>query len=401
MKTFVYEAKTEAGDIQKGEIEAESSGQAATVLTEKKLFPTEIRTKNESSGLSFLDRFSTKDKVFVTRQLATMISAGLPISQSIRTLAGQTKKTIVKTTLEKLGNSIEGGSTFSNSLRDFPNVFKPIEVAIISAGEKTGKLDDALLRLASQLEKDQSIMKKIRGAMVYPLFVLAVVMIVVVSLSTYIMPQMEDLYAAFNSNLPFMTRALIATSKFIKNGFILLIMILVALVIYARYLIKTNSGRHFWDTLKINTPGIKILFRALYMARFSRVMTGLIGSGVAINDCILITSESVGNVLYEDYLKETVEEVKSGKPLSESLKNEYLFSSIVPEMVAVGEKTGEVEGMFENLAKYFEEEIDNLVRNISSLIEPALIVFLALIVLVVVMGIMMPLYSIGGSIYKG
>lgn len=394
MQLFNYTAKDKDGQILKGEMEAENESAAAKVLTAKELIPISIGVKEESS-FGFLNKVSLKDKVVIMRQLSTMITAGLPIAQSLKTLEEQTKKANLKKILLQTASDIEGGSQLSVAFSRFPETFSSLDITLIASGETSGTLDKSLARMATQLEKQQSLNRKIRGAFIYPSFVLAVVIIVAALMVIYVMPQMEELYKSFDASLPLITRVLIGISHFASRFAPFLIAIIIGFGIWLRVAIKRPTGRKVLDNIKITLYPINVLLQKMYMARMSRTLSGLISSGVPLLDSLAITSRAIGNVIYEDIIRASAKKVKAGTALSETLKNNALIPPIVPQMINVGERTGELDSMLENMANYFEEEVDNTVKNISNLIEPIVIVVLAIIIGVMLVAIMMPIYSIG------
>lgn len=394
MQLFTYTAKDKNGELLRGEIEAENENAAAKVLTSRDLIPISVEI-NQERTFSFLNKVSLKDKVVIMRQLSTMITAGLPIAQSLKTLEEQSKKSNIKKILAQTASDIEGGSQLSVALSRFPETFSALDITLIASGETSGNLDKSLARLANQLEKQQSLLRKIRGAFVYPSFVIAVVIIVAAIMVIYVMPQMESLYQSFDAQLPFLTRMMIGLSHFTARFAPFIIVALIGLGVWLRMFVKRPTGRKMWDNVKLNLYPINVLLQKMYMARMSRTLAGLIASGVPLLDSLAITSRAVGNVIYEAKIKAAAKKVKSGIALSETLKDDPLFPPVVPQMINVGERTGELDGMLENMANYFEEEVDNTVKSISNLIEPMVIVFLALIIGTMLVAIMMPIYSLG------
>lgn len=399
MQIFNYTAKNKDGEVQRGEVEAENENAASKVLLSRELTPISIFAA-ESKGFSLFNRVSMKNKVLISRQLATMINAGLPIAQSLKTLEEQISNKNLKKILEQVSSDVEGGSQLSVAFSHFPEIFTPLDITLIQSGETSGSLDKALLRLAEQLEKEQSLLRKVRGALVYPTFIIVVVIAVVILMVVYVMPQMEGLYSSFNAQLPLLTRIMISISHFLSRFMPVVILFLIALAVYVRYAIRRPAGRKVWDGLKLKIYGLNILLTKMYMVRFSRTLSGLVASGVPLLDALNIVSRAVGNVLYEEAIKDAAEKVKSGIALSEPLKESPLFPPVVTQMVAVGEQTGELDNMLTNLADYFEEEVDNLVKNLSNLIEPIIIVVLAVIIGFLLIAIMMPIYSLGGVLFK-
>lgn len=399
MQSYNYIAKDKNGEIQKGDIEAENEMAAAKVLASRELITISV-FKEEGNGFDFLNRISLKDKVIIARQLSTMINAGLPIAQSLKTLEEQVKKANVKKMLEQVTSDIEGGSQLSVAFSRFPKVFTMIDITLIASGETGGTLDKALKRLADQLEQEQSLIRKVRGAMIYPIFLVVTVIVVVAAMMIYVMPQMESLYGSFNAQLPLLTRILISTSHFVSKFAPFLLILTIGGAIFIRFAINRPKGRRIWDSTKLKIWGLNQLLIKVYMTRFARTLAGLVSSGVPLLDGLTITSRAIGNVIYQELIMGAAEKVKSGIPLSEPLKESLLFPPVVPQMIAVGEKTGELDSMLENLADYFEEEVEVMVKNLSNLIEPIMIVVLGGLIGVILLAIMMPIYSLGGVIFS-
>ena len=394
MITFNYTAKNSDGELVRGQIEAQNESAAAKVLTDKKLYPIEISLRQDS-GFAILNRVSLKDKVLFTRQLSATLSAGLPITQALETISEQTTSKSLKAIIVKIVSDVEGGMQLSASFSRFPQVFNRIDVALVQSGEASGTLDKVLVRLADSIEKDYMVLKKVKSALAYPAFILGVVALVVVLMTMYVMPQMETLYKDFNSELPAVTVAMLDFSHFLSQFGIFVLFALVAIATGLRYYVTTKSGRYLWDHLIINTPILSPFLRSLYASRFSRTMAGLVGSGVSLLDSLNITAGAVGNEVVSDALYKCAQEVKGGKPLSKPLRESAIFSPIVPQMISVGEQTGEMDAMFSNLADYFDDEVDNFVRTITSVLEPFIIVLMGGLVAVILVAVMMPIYDIG------
>ena len=394
MIEFDYKAKTKEGEIQAGVIEAENESSAAKVLISKDLFPVLITTKG-SNSFGFSKKVPVKQKVVFVRQLATTIKAGLPISQAITTIKNQVTNQNLKILLEQVSRDIEGGTSLSSSFSQFPDTFSQVDITLIASGETSGTLDKVLLRLADTTESDYRISKKMRSAFIYPAFVMVVVIGVVVLLSVYVMPEMKKLFDSFNAQLPLITRMLISFSGLVSNyGLIMLAVILAIGAGIYRY-IHTPQGCYIRDSLIIKVPIIGGFLVKVYTARLTRTLAGLVGSGVALVDALAISSKSMGNMIYEKSVKAASEKVKSGIPLSAYINHDELFDGMVPQMIKVGEETGELDTMLSNLADYFDEEVDNFVKSLSSIIEPVLIVIMGVFVAVILIAIMLPIYSIG------
>lgn len=397
MIEFQYAAKNKDGELLGGSIEADNASAAAKILISKDIFPITIEEKEKSSfSIPFLDKIKLKDKSFLARQLATAVNAGLPISQALQMISGQITHKKLKNILLQVTRDVEGGTQLSVAFSKFPELFGPIEITLITAGETSGTLDKILIRIADTVENEFNLQKKIQSAMVYPAFILFVVIGVIVMMSIYVMPQMEGLYASFNAQLPLMTRVVLAFSHFIAKGGVYILLLMVATAYILRVILKTDQGRRNWDYIKIKIPLIGPFLRKVYIARFARTLTGLIGSGVSLVESLNIVSKAVGNKIYEEKLIDAAEKVKSGIPLSTPLKDpESGFPGIVSQLVKVGEQTGELDNMLSKVAEYFESEVESFVKNLSSIIEPVLIVVMAVLVGVIMIAIMLPIYRIG------
>jgi len=398
MFEYTYSAKNKEGQIIRGEVEAENELSAARVLSSKSLIPIDISEKKKS-GFSFFHHVSTKNKALFARQLATMINAGLPISQALDILKKQATNKVFENMLEQVARDIEGGTQLSVSLSKFQNIFQKTDLSLIASGEASGTLDKVLLRLADHLENENRINKKIRSAFAYPAFIIVVVVGVMALMIVYVMPQMESLYKSFNADLPFLTRMMIGLSHILIKFFIPLVIFLVAGVVFLRQYIQKPTGRKIWDTIKLKLPLFGDFLRKVYISRFARTLSGLVASGVPLLDSLKIVSDAVGNVVFEKIIRDAAERVKSGVPLSTPLKESSEFPIIVSQMIKVGEQTGELDSMLTNLANYFEEEVEEIVKSFSSLIEPVIIVVMALIVGTLLVAIMMPIYSLGKVLF--
>lgn len=399
MITFQYTAKNGDGGTTKGLVEAESEGAAAKLLIARGLTPLDISLKQ--TGNKFLTklttRVKTKDKVIFTRQLATLLNAGLPLTQSLYTASEQTDNKQLALVLSQVISSVEGGVSFSEALSKHPDIFNDVYVALVAAGETSGTLDQALERIADQQEKDADMISKVRGALVYPVIVTAVIVAVVIFLLTTVVPQIELLYKDFDKELPFLTAILIGVANIITQFWWLILAIALVGGFFFRQWLKTSGGTLFADKVKLEMPLFGDLYTKLYMARFSRTGQTLIASGVQMLEMLRITARAVDNVHVAKAITRAGEKVKGGKPLSESLKAEDVFLSLVPQMIKVGEQSGSIDKMMGKSASYYENELDNKIKTISTTIEPILMVLLAIVVGGIVLAILVPVYNLASE----
>ncbi|HSX03062.1 MAG TPA: type II secretion system F family protein [Candidatus Saccharimonadia bacterium] len=401
MLTFVYTAhKTTTDEVVKAEVQAENERAAAKLLMSQGLFPITIESKEEAgllakSGLN--RRVSTKDRVIFTRQLSTLINAGLPLTQSLRTVQEQITNQALRDIVAQIVSTVEAGSSLSQAFGAHPTVFNNVYVSLVSAGEASGSLDKALERIAFQQEKDAAILGKIRSALVYPVIVLLVIFAVLVFMLTTVLPQVGGLYKDLHQNLPLLTQILITISNFILNFWWLSLLVLIAAVFGIRAWSKTASGRSTLDNFKLHMPLFGKIFRKVYMARFSRTLGTMLNSGIPMLEALRIVRDSVNNVHVERDIDEAMSAVKGGKALSVALEHESTFLSLVPQMVKIGEQSGAIDGMLDRVATYFEAEVDEEVKNLSTTIEPLLMVVLGVVVGGVIAAILLPVYSLVGS----
>ncbi len=400
MRKFNYEAKDSATNkVVKATVSAESERAAAKLLIAQGYSPLKIEELQENG--SFFDkltnRLTTKDRLVFTRQLATLVGAGLPLSQSLRTVLDQTQNKRMRAIVQDVIESVEGGNTLHDSFARHPEVFDKLFLALVSVGEASGTLDTALQRVADQQEKDAATLSKIRGAMTYPVIVLVVIIAVLGFMLITVVPQVEKLYEDLNQQLPFITAAMVTGSKVIIDYWLLIIIVSVALGYFFIQYTKTESGIRMVATIKLNVPLFKGLYRRLYMARFARTAETLLDTGVAMLDMLQISSEAVNNVVISDGIDRAAEQVKGGKSLSVALKPEDYIPALVPQMIKIGEQSGQMAEMMGKTAKVYEDELDEQIRTISTLIEPVLMVVLAVSAGSMVAAILLPIYSLVGT----
>lgn len=400
MLTFEYTARdTTSNKIIKSSVSAESERSAAKLLMAQGIVPLEIieQTKKGNFFSKFTNRVSAKDRIIFTRQLATLINAGLPLAQSLRTLTDQTEnKKLVSITNDILA-SIEGGSSLSAAFAKHPEVFNDVYIALISAGEASGTLDEAMERIANQQEKDAELIGKVRGAMVYPVIVLVVIFGVIAFMLLTVVPQIELLYRDLKKELPFITAAMVGVANFMIDFWWLVILLSIAGIYFLKRYIGTPNGRRAFDTFKLNVPLFGKMFRKLYMARFTRTGQTLMASGVQMLEMLRIAARAVNNVVIAEAISRAADKVKGGKSLSSSLKNEQYVLSLVPQMIGIGEQSGGIDKMMGKAATYYENELDTTIRSISTAIEPILMVVLAVVAGIMVGAILLPVYGLVGN----
>lgn len=401
MKKFDYEARdSSTNKIVKASVQADSENAAAKLLIAQGFTPLNIKEVNEEGTFigRLTGRITTKDRIVFTRQLATLIGAGLPLSQSLHTVSEQTQNKRLQGVVEDIIASVEGGKSLSESFSKHPDVFDKVFLALIAAGEVSGTLDDSLIRIAAQQEKDAATMSKIRGALTYPVIVLFVIFGVMAFMLLTVVPQVEKLYEDLKKDLPFITQVMVTTADFLIGFWWLVLIFLGAGIYFFMQYLKTEDGIKLKDTFKLNVPLFGPMFRKLYMARFARTGQTLLATGVAMLDMLRITSEAVNNTIIGKSIDRAAEKVKGGKALSSALQPEDYILSLVPQMIKIGEQSGQIDTMMGKTAQVYEDELDEEIKAISTSIEPILMVILAIVAGGMVGAILLPIYSLVNGI---
>ncbi len=397
MKKFSYKVKDRVtGKIIKGEISADSQRAAGKALIDQGyILQDDIYEVGQENALArFMNRITTKDKIVFTRQFATLIGAGLPLAQALRTVSEQTENKKMRSVVDDILASVESGSSLKDAFSKFPDVFDKVYLALIAAGEMSGTLDESLRRVATQQEKDAAMMSKIRGALTYPVIVLVVIGLVMTFMMVQVVPQVKQLYKDMHQELPFATQILIGISDFIINFWWLVLVGIGVTGYFFRQYLKTESGIKFAANFKLNVPLFSPLFRKLYMARFARTGQLLLSTGVALLDMLNICGDAMNNIIVKKSIDEAGKLVQSGKSLSESLKGKDYILDMVPQMINIGEQSGKIDEMLGKTAQVYEDELDEQIKAISTLIEPILMVVMALMAGGLIGAILFPIYSL-------
>lgn len=399
MLEFQYVARDPASNKQiKSLVKAQSEKAAAKLLIGQGLVPLKITEHDPSE--SFISKItqhvSTKERVVFTRQLATLINAGLPLAQSLHTVRDQTSQKKLQQVAQDIIISVEGGSSLSAAFAKHPKYFNDVYVALVAAGETSGTLDRALERIANQQEKDAEIMSKIRGAMIYPAIVAFVMIAVVVFMMVTVVPQIQKLYKDLGQALPFVTAVMVWLSNFLIHFWWLVLIALGALIYFGMQWRHTEQGRRVIDGFKLNVPIFGPMFRKLYMARFARTAETLMATGVPMLETLKISARSVNNVFVAQNITSAAEKVKGGKALSVALKDEEYITTLIPQMIGIGEQSGSIDTMLGKVATFYENELDNTIKSISTAIEPIMMVMLAGVAGTMILAILFPIYGLVG-----
>ncbi len=395
MLTYTYEARnTSTGQKVKAEVQAENEQTASRLIKEQGLTPLSIKLSKQGFG-GVLKRVGSKDKVLFSRQLATLINAGLPLVQSLRSVVEQTTSKPMRVVINEIISDVESGMAFSQALSKHPKVFNQVFVSLVAAGETSGTLDTGLERLADQQEKDADVISKVRGAMIYPAIVLLVMALVVGFMIVKVLPQVQSIYAGLPGvSLPIPTRIMLAISHFITHDWYFVVIIVVVLFFALSRASRSVMGKNVVDKIKMRSWPFGKLFMKMYMARFARTGATLVASGVPLLQVLEITGNAVDNVHIARSLHTAAEKVKGGKALSESIANDSNFLELIPNMIKIGEQSGSLESMLDKAANYFEKEVDNEIKTISTIIEPVLMVIMGAVALTIVAAVLLPIYGL-------
>lgn len=402
MLTYRYTARdSKTGEKVKAEVQADSEQAAAKLILSAGLSPIEVNLKDGvgSNPISkFKNKVKAKDRILLARQLSTLINAGLPLVQSLRSVFDQTQSKPLRVVVNQIISDVEAGSSFSDALARHPRVFNQIFVSLIAAGEASGTLDKALERVALQQEKDAEIMSKVRGAMAYPGIVLLVMGGVIGFMVVSVLPQVKGIYDGIGgASLPITTRILLAFSDFVIEFWWLVIIIMAVLTFITTKWARSGPGKIIVDKAKMRAWPIGQLFMKLYMARFARTGTTLVSSGVPLLQVLEITAKSINNVHIEASLNRAIDKVRGGKGLSVAIENDPNFLDLVPKMLKIGEQSGSIEQMLAKIAEYYEKEVDNQIKTISTIIEPVMMVILGIVAFILVAAILLPIYGLAGQ----
>ena len=422
MPTFRYVAMDASGSEVQGSVDAENQSRAISTIRARGLFPTRVtqtgggqeaaaaggaRTAAPGKGLSmqikmprlFGGRVKAKQLMVFTRQLATLVDAGLPLLRGLRILLKQEKQPALREALGGMGEAVEGGGTFSEALAGYPKIFDRLYISMVRAGEAGGVLEVVLDRLAEFMEKAEKVKNKIKSAMIYPVVVLVAAMGILVFLLTTVIPKFEAIFNDLLEGraLPALTQFVIGLSTLIKERGLLVLAVIAAIVIASKSFAKTNAGRYFFDRVKLRLPLFGSLFTKAAVARLTRTLGTLMSSGVPVLQALNIVRETSGNEVIARAIQKVHDSVKEGDNMAAPLEASSIFPGMVVSMVDVGEETGALPEMLVKVADNYDDEVDTAVEGLTSVIEPILIILLAVIIGVIVIAMFVPLISIIGT----
>ena len=403
MSIFRYTGRNMQGKSVKGEIEAEDSKQAALELRKQAIIATGLKKKAKSIEIKIPglggNKVTTRDIVIFTRQLSTMIDAGLPLMQCLEILCQQTENKKLAQSVKEVKQSVEGGTSFADSLRKHVKIFDDLYVNMVDAGELGGILDTILTRLAIYIERAMNLKKKVKSAMVYPITILVVAVVIVAGLLIFVIPQFASLFTSFGGELPTPTRMVMAASSFLGGwGGGIIFVSLISFIIILKKAYTTDKGKMAIDQFMLKTPVFGILIRKVAVAKFSRTLGTLLTSGVPLLDALDITSRTAGNKVVETALITTKGSITEGKTMAEPLTQTGVFPPMVVQMITVGETTGALDIMLAKIADFYDDEVDVAVEALTSMLEPMLMVFLGVVVGFIVIAMYLPIFKLAACL---
>lgn len=399
MAKYYYTARSKEGKLEKGEYEAASQGQVVDWLHSKGLVVVNVE---EGRGLDIsrmgevnIGNVPLNEKVVFMRQLATMVGAGLPLTQSLEILATQAQNKAFKRSLAEIVKDVRGGSGLADSMARQKGVFTDITINLVRAGEESGNLEGIFLRLADNMEQKRSFKGKVKGAMIYPVIIIIAIIIVVAVLLVTMVPQMTELYEEFDAQLPLATRLLVWMSDVMINYWWLLISVVVILIVSFISYRRSKAGREMTDELVLVIPVFGKLTVDSQVAEFARTLEMLMKSGIPIVDALNIVADSLGNVVFQDAVRKAAKAVERGIPLAKPISEEEKFPMIVSQMIAVGEETGKVDVILGKLTDYFTEEVNHTVNNLTTLMEPVILLVMGGVIGFIAIAIYLPIFQLG------
>jgi len=404
MPIFNYKAKTLSGDIVSGSQEARNEKELAKILFEKNyllmsLGQEEKKKRLGKIGFRFKKGISLVDKMMFTRPLGVIVGAGFPFDKALSVLAEQTKNPIFKKIILEIQRDISRGENFSEALKKHPKVFSHLYWSMVKVGEETGNLRGVLEILAEQMKKDHELLSRVKGAMMYPAVIFIVMILVGILMLIFIIPKFSQMFKELNVELPFTTQVIMAIGNFMANYWYSIPLVVFIIILAIRSIRKTPKGKRFFDWCSIRLPIIGPLNIKINTARTSRILTSLLKSGVPIVTTLEILADTLSNSYYQEAISIALKDVQRGKTLHESLAPyDKIYSFLLIQMLEVGEETGELDKVLGSLAEFYEMEVDNTTKNLSSIIEPVLMVIIGGAVGFFALSIFQPIYSIMGSL---
>lgn len=402
MSIFNYSATNKDGKIESGTIESVNLVSAGHLLKERGLIPLDLKEKKSRDWMAMIQGFATvplKEKIAFIQNLDLLLRSGVSAPRAMRIIAKQTGNNKFKNTINIMAGNIEAGKSMHEVMEDYPKIFSHIFVSMVEVGEISGNLEKSLEYLRVQLQREADLKSKTKGAMIYPAVIISAMVIIGIALAIFVLPSLTATFKDFNTDLPVMTKIVIAFSDFMAGHAVLVIGGLIGLVAGAVVFLRSTVGMRLLDGFLLNMPLVNPVVKKINMARFSRILGSLMKSGVAVVEGLKVTAQAMDNVYYQEIIEETSEKVKLGKPLTDALSaHDKLFPFIVTQMLVIGEETGNLEAILDQLAEHFEAEVDDTMKNMSSIIEPLLLLVIGVVVGFLALALISPIYNISNSI---
>lgn len=398
MPTFVYKARNFDGKIVSGEMDSDSKETCIAKLREKGFYVTSIQEKKSGGafdlGTLWERSVSSSEVCIFARQFATMISSGVPLVRCLTILQQQAENPTLKRIIGQIRSDVESGSTFSKALEKHPKVFSDLFCSLVRAGEVGGILDQILNRLADYLESAENLKSKVKGALTYPIVVFSIAILVVIAIVMFVLPQFKEIFSGMNVDLPLATQMLLGLSDFMVGWWFVIIPLILGIPFLIYQFFQTKTGKRIFDINILKVPAIGMMMRKVAVAKFTRTLGTLISSGVPILQALEVTAATAGNVVIQEAIEKTRMSIREGESIAEPLKNSNVFPPMVVQMIAVGEETGELDKMLIKIADFYDSEVDNAVKGLTSIIEPLVIVFMGIIIGGIVMAVFMPMLKL-------
>ena len=398
--TYDYKVRVQTGNLVRGKLDGDNVTLVAGRLRQMGYLPIEIKEassldlKREIAIPGLSDRVKLKDVAVMSRQLATMVSAGLTLVRALSALSEQIEAKVLRNALGEIRVEVERGSSFSSALEHFPRIFSPIYVAMVKAGEASGQLDIVLLKVADQIEKQVELRRKVRSAFMYPVVVVLVVITVMAALMVFVVPTFKRIYSSLHGTLPLPTRIVLHISSIVASVWVLAVIAgLLALLVGVRRAIATEKGREAFDQLKLRLPIFGKLNHKIALARFSTTLSAVLSSGIGVIEALTIAADNVGNVIVANAARRARTGVREGRSLAGTLAASPVMPKMVTQMIETGEESGAVGDMLAKVAKFYDDEVDATVTGLTSLLEPAMIVFMGACIGVIVVSLYLPMFN--------
>ena len=398
MPVFNYQARTRQGEMQTGRVEASSVQVATEILQRNNLFPIALESTEKmpfyARRVHFLEHVGAKDLVITSRQLSALFAVGVPLVSALRTVATQTESATLRDIVGEIAADVDGGMPFSGALARHPNIFSNFYTQMVRAGEASGRLDEILEYLADNQERQYELERKIKGAMLYPALVFATFSMVATVMLIFVVPQITAILTESGQKLPIFTQLILWISIFIRRFWLLTLITIIGAFLAANRYIQTREGRELWDRIFLKVPVLGSVLKKIFMFRFAESLSTLIQGGIPISQALSLSADIVGNATYRNIILEARKNVRRGDTLASTLRLYPEIPPMVTQMIVVGEETGKLDTILKNVAGFYQKDVANTLDDVSSLIEPLLIIFMGLAVGFLVVGVLLPIYNL-------